>query len=532
MSALPDINMSPRCPVCATDITVGEMAEHTHRCERCDTLHHKDCWEYTGGCAIFGCNTLPAPNSEEMAARIAAVPELTMQLHRYLNFRRHTVFLQYIAGLTFCVSIPILVVSNLLGPLVINVYIYMATTVGAIVAMVLASLAYFASAVLQIVERFVKPKGAEKLLEPKLSDEQVLAQAKKLKLSWATRPIASYLSFTSIPIVLKLSVAIAFFLTFIADRFLVSKALFDSSFTVFGLSLFLFLFWYVGWEAARESVLVATLENRLDNQQANSKEMESHRCPVCNGEILANEEHEAIECPVCIKLHHKECYTFAKGCAELTCRDSSYALALPDVPPSLLYLQSALKYQTAFMAAISVSAFLGLIGFFVRMATVVIARLTSTDVNALLADGFFMGLAELTVYPVIAAIFLSFILILLCIPTVLARLYIDYRLRLTLKNSKTQPRQLLDSLASGTVSTWCARQIEKVQPYALKSLYLVPIIFLLHFASSYSLPIGKYFRLGHIGLLLMLTSGPIVAINSRIAYLVALKNRITASFKK
>ena len=38
------------CPVC------GCLAEEQLVvCEKCETVHHRDCWEYAGGCAIFGC---------------------------------------------------------------------------------------------------------------------------------------------------------------------------------------------------------------------------------------------------------------------------------------------------------------------------------------------------------------------------------------------------------------------------------------------------------------------------------------------
>jgi len=40
------------CPVCACAMTGSDELQI---CETCDTPHHKDCWEYTGGCAIFGC---------------------------------------------------------------------------------------------------------------------------------------------------------------------------------------------------------------------------------------------------------------------------------------------------------------------------------------------------------------------------------------------------------------------------------------------------------------------------------------------
>ena len=38
------------CPVCSTP--VGDEARE---CGLCFTPHHKDCWEYLGGCAVFAC---------------------------------------------------------------------------------------------------------------------------------------------------------------------------------------------------------------------------------------------------------------------------------------------------------------------------------------------------------------------------------------------------------------------------------------------------------------------------------------------
>lgn len=38
------------CPVCACPIEGDPVT-----CPRCATPHHADCWEYSGGCAIFGC---------------------------------------------------------------------------------------------------------------------------------------------------------------------------------------------------------------------------------------------------------------------------------------------------------------------------------------------------------------------------------------------------------------------------------------------------------------------------------------------
>ncbi len=42
--------MPKRCPVCGDPI---HSAPET--CLRCDTSHHKECWDYVPGCAVFGC---------------------------------------------------------------------------------------------------------------------------------------------------------------------------------------------------------------------------------------------------------------------------------------------------------------------------------------------------------------------------------------------------------------------------------------------------------------------------------------------
>ena len=42
-----------RCPVCGCQV---EKADAAVNCPRCQTTHHRECWDYTGGCAIFGCS--------------------------------------------------------------------------------------------------------------------------------------------------------------------------------------------------------------------------------------------------------------------------------------------------------------------------------------------------------------------------------------------------------------------------------------------------------------------------------------------
>jgi len=38
------------CPVCANPLDGA-----TRRCDSCATPHHRECWDYFGGCAIYGC---------------------------------------------------------------------------------------------------------------------------------------------------------------------------------------------------------------------------------------------------------------------------------------------------------------------------------------------------------------------------------------------------------------------------------------------------------------------------------------------
>lgn len=41
------------CPVCGERIDSGELVH----CRVCSTPHHRDCWKYAGGCAIYACGS-------------------------------------------------------------------------------------------------------------------------------------------------------------------------------------------------------------------------------------------------------------------------------------------------------------------------------------------------------------------------------------------------------------------------------------------------------------------------------------------
>ena len=44
-------NAKANCPVCG-----GELSFEVITCQDCHTPHHKECWDYVGHCAIFGCH--------------------------------------------------------------------------------------------------------------------------------------------------------------------------------------------------------------------------------------------------------------------------------------------------------------------------------------------------------------------------------------------------------------------------------------------------------------------------------------------
>jgi hypothetical protein len=58
----------PMCRVCAQPMGATRLVN----CPRCETPHHHDCWEYIGGCAIFGCGENPPP----LRRALSPVPQL------------------------------------------------------------------------------------------------------------------------------------------------------------------------------------------------------------------------------------------------------------------------------------------------------------------------------------------------------------------------------------------------------------------------------------------------------------------------
>jgi len=71
-----------QCPVCGQDVDVADTAVVTV-CPRCETPHHRDCWDYTGGCAIFGCKRVPARRAAA-PVRLPAVLDFEVAARRWI----------------------------------------------------------------------------------------------------------------------------------------------------------------------------------------------------------------------------------------------------------------------------------------------------------------------------------------------------------------------------------------------------------------------------------------------------------------
>lgn len=78
------------CPVCATSMDAGAL----RTCPRCETPHHADCYEFAGGCAIFGC--APPDPAAPVPVVSGAAAHLQDLARRWSGIQRA----QLLAGLT------------------------------------------------------------------------------------------------------------------------------------------------------------------------------------------------------------------------------------------------------------------------------------------------------------------------------------------------------------------------------------------------------------------------------------------------
>ena len=67
-----------RCPVCGDEIT-----EDFTTCPRCEVPHHRDCWEFSRGCAVYGCKKSPKKKEPDLGFE-----ELSTRLDRWFCLER------------------------------------------------------------------------------------------------------------------------------------------------------------------------------------------------------------------------------------------------------------------------------------------------------------------------------------------------------------------------------------------------------------------------------------------------------------
>lgn len=72
----------PRCPVCACTIEEDPVT-----CPRCATPHHRECWDYAEGCAIFGCDSRGWKNRALDLGAFDAMLSRTRQWSRLFRFQ-------------------------------------------------------------------------------------------------------------------------------------------------------------------------------------------------------------------------------------------------------------------------------------------------------------------------------------------------------------------------------------------------------------------------------------------------------------
>jgi hypothetical protein len=76
--------MDPTCRVCGTELAGTAQVS----CERCQTPHHQDCWEYWGRCATYACTGLERPAAVAVREEPATLEVRAAGRTRYLPRRR------------------------------------------------------------------------------------------------------------------------------------------------------------------------------------------------------------------------------------------------------------------------------------------------------------------------------------------------------------------------------------------------------------------------------------------------------------
>ena len=93
------------CPVCATIIK-----EEPRLCERCETPHHQDCWDYAGGCALFGCR--PGKRALVRNESVDLVASMNKWMWAYRAYTKCFTMTALTLSLVYLFSISIIFISG------------------------------------------------------------------------------------------------------------------------------------------------------------------------------------------------------------------------------------------------------------------------------------------------------------------------------------------------------------------------------------------------------------------------------------
>jgi len=108
---------SPICPVCACAL---QAEEELHVCSDCETHHHKDCWDYTGGCAIFGCRKGVLRKFEEGRRRSHLLTAFNLKLMYLWGKLIHADFILFLLGFYAFFGFALTVIGGLYAILTIH----------------------------------------------------------------------------------------------------------------------------------------------------------------------------------------------------------------------------------------------------------------------------------------------------------------------------------------------------------------------------------------------------------------------------
>jgi hypothetical protein len=169
--------LATSCPVCATPFEGVEA----RACPRCETPHHADCWEFAGGCAVYGCQVEHSPDAPSLP--LAPSDAVRRPLLLWMRLYR----LQLVAALGFgftLLMVPLLLAGLLLYSALpwhpeVGAWMDLVMSVGQLGAGGSALLALAAAGPQTLARRSFEEQSGTRLAAP----EQALSLAQDIEVS-------------------------------------------------------------------------------------------------------------------------------------------------------------------------------------------------------------------------------------------------------------------------------------------------------------------------------------------------------------